>query len=275
MLRRLFLVLILSVAASTASFGAITVTVYGSIAPDGKVPGESPYFQSYLQNATWAIYTGGAANVGLPSDYYIFSSASATGGYGVSAGVQQLIGIEYATLTDQTFDGSPGIPSWYGSANPSGDYGADFAAETGNQVMWGVSIISSLETFTLSGVLYSGTFAGQVTDSSTPMSNYIGDFSGPQILGFGPGGCYGTAWSCQNGDASTVLTELYFAGFGDAARISFDPDRALTAQDLADWIRDIGSVEASGAYQVVPEPSSFVLIGLGLAAAGLRFRRRK
>lgn len=188
-----------------------------------------------------------------------------------------------------------GYPSWKGSANPVGDYGAAFAAELGNRLLFGLKIDGQGTQFSIDQL----GFNAISTDPGNTLSfgfavgsyNYSMDYQGWLYGGDGlPGG--GDDTFITSGPANQLVDGLVGRGSGNAWA-SYLSDPGATSQDKLDGVvsaiyggeftftgtytlgaaRGSGGVTFNGSNNVPDSSSTFA--SLGLASLGLLGIRRK
>lgn len=270
-MRKTFLLL---VAAAGMSFGAPTITVIPSIGPSSVAASGVTYDANALQ----------ALRQGLTT----FGTAGTPGFYG------QLTGDASANQVIDTF----GLfNSWLGIANPS----TPFENEYGNNLYFGVVINGGLQSFSLSQLVYEDNLATYDPSliGTTPFS-FNGDTYDSRFLAFvddGNGVLDGAdSQVALNADGSTLVNYLFYRGIptfflplkgatdqealdNTVAALNANAPLAITASYcLADTPGSTDCGAASGRASAVvggeiPEPSTYALMGLGLAA--LAYVRRR
>jgi hypothetical protein len=186
-----------------------------------------------------------------------------------------------------------GFPSWMGQLNPGTTVGPNFANEYGNRMQFGLSILGDGQEFSISELSFNA------------VSNDPGN-----VLGFGYSGGYdyGDAYVGvifgQGGAANTYITSgpddqlvdalfsrgsgnsnaAYCTGVCDAA----DQAAALAGAIIPDLTQFTGTyslsnsdgtfASGSGTFNflsAVPEPTTWVMMILGLGGVGVALRRRR
>jgi len=162
----------------------------------------------------------------------------------------------------------------------------------GNIINYGVSIISPQQTFTLSEIGWS---------STTPSSSTYGTFGDQGLtydsfgigIDYGADGIFGTADDTyyQNGNANTPVNAVYVLGMAstvDTGDLSTsDALLALassypSSETISYTLRDITAAttvnfvtDPIDPIQSVPEPSTYLMFGLGISALLLIQNRRR
>ncbi len=253
---------------------AVSVEVIPAAAPNFY---GSPSFGAWSSNAITALYTGVSSfgTPGTPGFYQAIPSGST-------------IPSNLNIVTN--------FPSWNGSADPVGTYGAAFANEYGNRIHWGLRIIGTGgETVTLAGLNFSlGSTDGVLaySDSFTAADSYNSYRVG--VL-YGADGVLGGIDDTfiTSGSASQVVNAILYVGAGNAYE-ALTTDPGATNQDRIDIVAvNIGNANGiagfTGSYTLgastvgaslnvasVPEPGTvFAGVGALLSLAAFRFRGRK
>lgn len=273
----------LLVAVAGLSFGAPTITVIPSIGPSGAAA-SSP---DYDANALLALFQG-------------LTSAS-TFGTAPSAYTQ----VSGPVPTNQIIDSFSSFNSWLGVANPSSPFNDEF----GNNLYFGVAIRGGTESFSLRQLVYADNFGDYepTLAGSTPfyfdVENYDSRFLAYLDNGTTPGTLdAGDTQVALNTDGATPVNYLFYRGVGAYfLPVGTDSDDPQTR--LNDTVAAINSglpVPLTGGYCIsavegdlscatagltdatvnfsptggeIPEPSTYALMGLGLAA--LAYARRR
>lgn len=235
----------------------ITGDVEASLAPNAF---GSPSYGSYVGNAIQGLYLGVSSfgTVGLP-DYY-----------------QQISGP--ISVKDNIVTG---FSSWRGTA-PGSVYGAPFANELGNRVLFGVDIRGNGSLISIDQLSFTAASSdGNSLGFGFPIGsyNYSLDYRGLQ---YGTDGIRGTGddvW-ITSGPSSQQVDEIIGRGSGNAWAV-YETDPGATDQDKIDLMAasiadnpmgfsgtyKLGGFEGSATVTIlptVPEPSTFALAGLGL-----------
>ena len=260
--------LLLTVCASTFSYGSITFQVYPSIAPN--IFG-SPGWAQYASNAIFALGNGLAAN-GTPNTPSYYQQ-------------QSLVTPQQLIVT--------GFPSWDGLVDPGTVFGPAYANEFGTRGHFGLVIHGNGTQFSISELSFQGhsndpadllNFAF-ATGAYNYTSNYVGIIfgiggnpntditSGPNtqlvdaLVGKGsgnadPASCPGCSLAGQQA-AINALSPAF------AAMTQFTGKYTLT--DLSNTVLGSGS----GTFAITPEPSTVGFLAAGLASLALLVRKRR
>ena len=256
---------ILALCIQGISYGAISIDVYPSSAPN--VYG-STNFAGYTENAINAIENGYSSIGDIATDPAAYERAAAT--------------IQPGDIAVTSF------PSWRGEVNPTGA----FAGEHGNRLHFGLHILGNGTQFSISQLAF--------VMSSSDATNSLG-FGFPDGYNYGPGyvginygtdGIKGSADDVRitGGDSTQLVDELIGRGSGDAwwpgknlPDIGVgDPQAAMDAHMA--WINSVAPITVTGTYTlggatgnasvtVVPEPGTLAL--LAMALLGLLFVRNR
>lgn len=272
--------------ATIANAEILKFDVYPAFAPKGP---ESPNWNNYVLNAIAGIQSN--TNIG---DREVSAAA-----YEKVVGNVPPHEIVYTPYN-----------SWRGMADPNPDFKAPFLGEYGNRIHFGLHIVGAEGwEFTLDEMSWeldsdddtnyfdqSGNFAGQTYSATRVGINYGADGK--------RGG--GDDKILRSGEAGTMkVNELVYVGVGDGF-FSLEPEAATDQEDIDITLADIAAgctdpegclinvtatyflpdahnpgqmVSSSGAFVLelayVPEPSSILLAGIGMALAFAGMRRRK
>ncbi len=243
----------------------ITIEVEASLAPNAF---GSPSYAPYVNNAIQGLYLGVSSfgTVGMP-DYY-----------------QRITGP--ISVKDNIVTG---FSSWHGTA-PGSTFGAPFANELGNRVLFGIDIRGNGSLISIDQLSFNATSSdGNSLGFGFPIGsyNYSLDYRGLQ---YGTDGIRGTGddiW-ITSGPSSQQVDEIIGRGSGNAWAV-YGTDPGATDQDKIDLMAasiidnpmgftgtySLGGFQGSDTVTLlptIPEPSSFALAGIGLA--GLLMVRR-
>lgn len=273
------LFLLTGLAAASALAGPITIDVRPALAPNGF---GSPSYAAWLANAYEALSTG-AASAGTPGtpSYY-----------------------EQRDKFDGRENMVTSFNSWLGQADPAPAFGAAFASELGNRILFGLFINGNGSQFSISQL----SFTAVSTDPGNVLGfgfgagayNYGGGYYG--IVDDGDGILFNGTDEIVTGGPNTRLVDaligrgsgnaLWPCGPGDAHPCGTTPERQTALDDMANYNNHeqyfftgtyrldngvdpavVGSATAT--INPVPEPATAALIVGGLALILLgRIRRQ-
>lgn len=228
----------------------------------------SPSYGSWVSNSFNALYNGvtSAGTAGLPTYYE----------------AQSLIADRREVIVT-------GFNSWKGQANPGGA----FSAELGNRMLFGLVIDGGGTKFSISDLMFNATSTGDGNGLGFGFGfgsyNYSNDYVG--IL-------YGVDGVMGGGDdtfvtagANTLLVDGLVGRGSGSSYAAYTTDPGATNQDKIDlmaaanpwetftgtYTLRVGTQNYTGAnsFQVVPEPMTMSLMGIGAVTAFRRIRRRK
>ncbi len=268
----------LLVAVAGLSFGAPVITVIPSIGPSSAPGvGSAP---DYDANALQALVQGLTSNSTFGTAPSFYTTVSGP----VSA--------------NQVIDTAFAFNSWLGVASP----GSPFANEYGNNLYFGLKIMGGAESFTLSQLVYSDNFGDYEPSlaGTTPFS-FNGDNYDSRFIAYLDDGT--TSGTLDAGDSlvaqdtlgSAAVNYLFYRGVsgfflplgGGSNQESLDntvaaignglPVNLTATYCLADsagsTVCGAATGSASASLSAIPEPSTYALMGLGLAA--LAYARRR
>jgi hypothetical protein len=273
--RKTFLLL---VAVTGLSFGAPVITVIPSVGPSSLAGSAA----NYDANALLALRNG-------------LSSTSTNGGPGSASVYNALVGLASANQVIDTFGA---FNSWLGVASPASPFNNEF----GNNLYFGLRVIGGTDTFSLSQLVYTDNLA--IYDPSlagtTPFS-FNGDNYDSRFLAFLDNGTTpgtldaGDSQVALNTAGTTAVNYLFYRGvptfFTPVAGANnqqalnntiaaIDANRPLNLTASYCLATTSGSLtcgpvsgQASAGVGEIPEPSTYALMGLGLAA--LAYVRRR
>jgi hypothetical protein len=263
----------LFVAVAGLSFAAPTLTIIPSIGPISGTPSGDAYALNALNALRLNLTTFGAVG---PSQYNRFTGV---------------------LNPNQVVDTTGAFNSWLGNANPA----APFNNEFGNALYYGIQWIgaNSSEQVSLSNFVF---VDGYYSDPavSIPYNTPADTYDGTTIIGvqYGTDGLFGTADDIvvNSGQANTTpVNALFYRGYN----VSFGPFPSLPGtpqQQLDAYVGSQAAIVAAfgpqtssaqgnstsgnasanaviGLTTSIPEPSTYALIGIGLAA--LAYVRRR
>jgi hypothetical protein len=254
---RLFAVVACLTLWAGAALAGPLVYVVPSISPD-PVLNLSTY-EDWSTNALIALQDGTTTNGAAGPSYYAqIASFAAT----------DVIGTNF--------------PYWKGELNPIGL----FAGQTGNGLAFGTAIYGNGQQFSMDNVSYADNFFGHPFSANLSAYGY-----GPRMVGinYGPDGIRGTADDVvynTPGNASSLVDALFFSGVDIQFFVANSADLpaaiagiqdATTPYASATYTVRIGDSSTSGSDQVemVPEPATLSLAGLGVLLLGFAARRKR
>jgi hypothetical protein len=273
----LAVVLGLVVGGASQARAGLVISVTPSLAPNAY---GSPSYANYVNNAVTALETG-ASSYGTPNtpSYY---QAIANG---------STIDANQVVVT--------GFSSWLGQADPGTAFGAAFANELGNRLLFGLSIVetSSTDKFALADLSFTATSSDPGNSLGFSFAqgsyNYSNDYVG---VIYGAGGVSDVAhYTFITSGPNTQLVNAVFGRGSGNAYDAYSSDPGATNQDKLDnVIASIPSETFSGTYTIdgisgsgnvdiasipgpnaVPEPSSLVSAGIGIATVLGVYRRKR
>jgi hypothetical protein len=253
--------------------GGPVITVTPSVAPNAF---GSPSYADYVTNATGALHDGAASrgDPSLPSYYQAQSDVLAS----------------QVTVTS--------FPTWLGQQNPGAVFGAAFANELGNRMLFGITINGEGSQFSISQLGFSATSndpSGSLdfafaTGSYNYSASYEGVLAGPDGILFTADDTYITS-----GPSTQLVDGLVGRGSGNANEATclegpcatvaerqalLDSATAANAQISAfTGTYTLGDSTGSGTFNIsggaVPEPATWAMMILGLGGVGVTLRRRR
>jgi hypothetical protein len=186
----------------------ISITVTPSLAPNAF---GSPSFGDYQANAISALTSGSstAGNPALPSYY-----SAVTGPLAVSQNI----------VTN--------IPSWNGTSNPGGAFGAAYANEYGNRLHFGLHIVGNGAQFSISELSFTATSSDLTNSLGFAFPNGYGYGAGYVGLSYGADGIKGTADDqlITGGSSDQLVNELFGRGSGNAWEVDDSSGNAQQQQ---------------------------------------------
>ncbi len=255
--------------ASVAPAGTILVTP--SVAPNAF---GSPSYAGYVSNAVGALHDSDTSR-GDPNSPTYYQANS-------NVAANQVI--------------VTGFASWLGQANPGAVFGAQYAAELGNRMLFGLRIDGEGTQFSINQLSFNAV--------SNDVDNALG-------FGFGAGsyvynqdyqgvlaGADNTLWTSDDvfvtsGPSSTLVDGLVGRGSGSAFAVYCDGcttaqqqaaiDAAATYSDYPTQFTgtySLGALTGSGTFNIgaaVPEPASWAMMigGFGLIGGAMRSARHR
>ena len=256
---------------SLQAFAAIQIEVIPTLAPNRDT---SPSWNAWAANELYAIEHGLSSygNPNLPSYFSVAPSA---------------LPVANNIISD--------FPSWLGRADPGTVFGAAFAGETGNRLHWAVHVLGQGQRFSasqLSFLMATPTISSPDYNLSASVAAGVFPYTVEYVgIDYGPDRLKGTADDVRiTSSLSTQLIDEYVGrgpgnawwarnstpGATDQARILTVANGAIAAGGTpfpfnAEYT--LGAISAGATITFVPEPSSWMLLGLGLLM--LRQVRRK
>lgn len=258
----------LVLAAAPLAASAADISVYTSVAPNAF---GSPSYDAYVANAIAALRTGVSSygDSSLPSYYEQTSSVRAN----------------EVIVT--------GFPSWKGQADPGSVFGAAFANELGNRMLFGLVIDGAGSQFSISNL----SFTAVSSDAGNALGfgfgagayNYSNQYVG--LLKGDDGVLFTSDDVLVTGGANTQLVDgLVGRGSGSSFAAYCSPctvgeqqaaiDEAaafLTGPTTFTGTYSLGADSGSGTFNIaaVPEPGAWALMIAGFGLAGATLRRRR
>ena len=261
-------IVLLSPAAVSSSRADIVVNVYPTLAPNRF---GSPSYDPWVANSISALQSGSssAGTPGAPTFY------------------QQLapgLNLPTATIVVTNF------PSWRGNADPVGTFGAAYANEIGNRLLFSLTIQGTLgTTFSISQL----SFTASSSDPGNQMGftfaagsyqygiDYVGINYGADHL---PGGVGVNADTIITSGPNNQLVDVLFGRGSGAGLQALSSDPGATNQERIDLVAlAAGSFTFTGTYtiggvtgssfenfNVIPEPGVVALLLAAFAAAAGR-----
>ena len=254
---------------------SVTITVVASSAPNFY---DSPSWGLYSSNAMYALRNG-LANYG--GDQSVTPTAYAALGASANVGTNMVSGPAGPSYPLSDFY------SWMGQSSPTGA----FAAERGNRIHFGMSMVSSVGTqIQLDHIVVDITGSG-ILSALNASFNYVGNYSATRLgVLRGADGLLGTGDDIvvNSGNANQFVDAVYVVGAGSAIW----PD---SPADMADFMNNWNSTyggpcNLTGTYKLLdgaggglvvdsgattvaltPAPGALALLGV----AGLAGRRRR
>ena len=266
-------IVLLSPAAVGSLRADILVNVYPTLAPNRF---GSPSYDPWVGNTISALRNGtsSAGTPGTPSFYQQIAAGS---------------NLPTSSIIVTNF------PSWLGNADPAGTYGAAYANEIGNRLLFSLTLQGTLgTTFSISQLSFTGTSsdAGNQLGFSFAAGSYqygidyVGINYGADHLAGGIGVNADTI--ITSGPNTQLVDVLYGRGSGNAFQV-LSSDPGATNQERIDLVAlAAGSFTFTGTYtigatsgssfenfNVVPEPGvvTLLLAAFAVAAVGLVVRR--
>jgi hypothetical protein len=256
----------------------LVISVTPSLAPNAF---GSPSYNDYVTNAVTALETGASSNgtPNTPSYYQAIADGST-------------IDANQVVVT--------GFPSWLGQADPGTAFGAAFANELGNRLLFGLSAVesSSADKFAIADLSFTATSSDPGNSLGFGFAqgsyNYSSDYVG---VIYGAGGASDVAgYTFVTSGPNTQLVNAVFGRGSGNAYEALSSDPGATDQDkINNVIASIPSGTFSGTYTLdgvsgsgnvnivntpdpapAPEPSSLVSAGIGIATVlGVYWRKRR
>lgn len=247
--------------AGTAA-AAPVVTVIPASAPNSF---GSPNFSGWVANAQAALQSG-ASSAGTPGTPAYYQAAPA--------------------VIDATDNIATSFNSWKGVAPAPG---VGFGSELGNRLHFGVRVVDTTATFSLSQLQYDMSssdpgnflnFDGSFTAGDSYSATRVGIHYGADQA---PGGGDDTVYT--SGSATTPVNALFYVGIGNAPSATAGSpgatnqdkiDNALAGLDYPYTISTtytIAGETGSASVTVVPEPVNAALLALGACLMVARRRR--